>query len=66
MHLLEPRRVLRDEGLRRTLKIMFNVLRDSEARARVLEMRGLFRRFGDHLSAIAIVARKPPITEQPV
>ncbi len=65
MHLLEPRRVLRDEGLRRTLKIMFNVLRDGEARARVREMRGLFRRFGDHLSAIAIVAHKPPVTSQP-
>ncbi|HOL70481.1 MAG TPA: methyltransferase domain-containing protein [Bryobacteraceae bacterium] len=59
MHLLEPRRVLRDEGLRRTLKILFNMIRDGEARARVREMRGLFRSFGDHLSAISLVARKP-------
>jgi SAM-dependent methyltransferase len=59
MHLLEPRRVLRDEGLRRTLKIAFNVLRDGEARTRVLDMRRMFRRYGNHLSAIAIVARKP-------
>jgi SAM-dependent methyltransferase len=59
MHLLEPRRVLRDEGFRRTLRIVLNVLRDGKARSRVLEMRRLFRRYGDHLSAIAIVARKP-------
>ncbi|MGE5570487.1 MAG: methyltransferase domain-containing protein [Rhodospirillales bacterium] len=65
MHLLEPRRVLRDEGIRRTLKIVFNMIRDSEARARVREMRGIFRSFGDHLSAISLVARKPQAGAQP-
>jgi hypothetical protein len=59
MHLLEPRRVLQDEGLGRTLKIACNVVRDGEARRRVLGMRSLFRQYGAHLSAIAMVARKP-------
>jgi hypothetical protein len=56
MHLLEPARMLRDEGLLGMLRILRNALLDSEARQRALAMRRLFRRFERHLSAICLVA----------
>lgn len=59
MRLLEPRRLVADEGLRGALRFVGNVLRDGEARRRVLRMRGVFRRFRDNLGAIALVARRP-------
>jgi len=59
MHLLEPKRVIRDEGVARTLRIVWNVLRDRQARQRVRRMRALFRDYSSHLQAIALVARKP-------
>lgn len=58
MHLLEPRRVMDDEGVPRTLKIMFNVLTHPEARERILAMRGVFRQYAAHLCAVTIVSRK--------
>lgn len=59
MHLLEPKRVVQDEGARRTIKIVFNVLRDGEARRRVLGMRRVFRTHQKSLGAVALVAVKP-------
>jgi hypothetical protein len=59
MHLLEPQRLLRDEGFARTIRFVFNLLRDGAARKRVLEMRRIFRKYNSHLGAIAIVAVKP-------
>jgi len=58
MHLLEPRRIVSDEGLPRALKILMNVCRDSEARKRMLGMRAMFRKHHATLQAIALVARK--------
>lgn len=58
MHLLEPGRILDDEGSFRTLKIVFNILTHPKARTRILAMRKVFRKYGPHMSAIAIVARK--------
>lgn len=58
MALLEPRRLLADEGLVGTARFVGNVLRDSDARARVLQMRSTFTRYQDHLVAIEVVARK--------
>jgi SAM-dependent methyltransferase len=58
MHLLEPRRMIQDEGLGRFARILFNLLRDKTARQRVRAMRAVFRRHGQHLSAIALVAQK--------
>jgi hypothetical protein len=57
--LLEPARVLRDEGLWGTLRLLGNVLRDGAARQRVIAMRSVIRRYQDRLAAIAIVAVKP-------
>lgn len=59
MHLLELRRVIRDEGFWRTLRFVFNVLRTPEARSRVLQMRDVFRRHQKHLAAIMLIAEKP-------
>lgn len=58
MSLLEPGRLIRDEGVFGALRFFSNVLRDSEARQRVLEMRSTFRRNRKNLGAIAITALK--------
>lgn len=59
MRLLVPGRVIRDEGLPRALLILWNAARQPEARHRVLTMRRSFRKYQDHLGAIALVAHKP-------
>jgi SAM-dependent methyltransferase len=56
MALLEPARVVSDEGLFRALRFAFNVLRDREARRRVFEMRRVFRRRREQLAAVALCA----------
>lgn len=62
MHLLEPKRMISDEGLLGTLRFARNLLMDREARQRVRAMRGVFRKFGRNLSAIMLVGVK---AEQP-
>lgn len=57
-HLLEPRRVLADEGLWGTLRIVAKTLRNGAARKRVLAMRRAIRRHQNHLAAITFVAVK--------
>ncbi|MGV9795658.1 SAM-dependent methyltransferase [Gordonia sp. NPDC003422] len=59
MALLQPRRVLADEGPLRTLKFVGNVLRDKDARSRVLGMRATFTKYRDQLAAIEVIAVKP-------
>ena len=59
MALLQPRRMVADEGLLGTARIVRNILRDSAARKRVLAMRATFDTYRSHMSAIEIVARKP-------
>ena len=58
MSLLEPGRLIRDEGLARAARFVWNLLRDSEARRRVLEMRSVFRRHRKQLGAVAITGSK--------
>lgn len=58
MSLLEPRRLLADEGLFNTLRFFWRALRDREARARMVEMRRMFRKHAAHLGAVALVVRK--------
>jgi hypothetical protein len=58
MNLLEPSRLISDEGLAGALRFAWNVLCDSKARERVLEMRSVFRRHRRELGAVAIVAIK--------
>ncbi len=59
MHLLEPRRLLRDEGVLRALRFVLNLLRTPEARKRVFSMRRMFRKHCQHLAAISLIAVKP-------
>jgi|HigsolmetaAR201D_1030396.scaffolds.fasta_scaffold09840_2 Methyltransferase domain. len=56
MRLLEPARLLRDEGLRGAMHILYNALRDPQARRRALAMRRLFRKFQQYLCAISLIA----------
>jgi len=58
MHLLEPRRLLADEGFFGTARILFNVLRTPAARKRIFQMRRVFRRYEKHLCAVMMVGRK--------
>ena len=58
MSLLEPGRLIRDEGFGGALRFLWNVIRDSEARQRVLEMRSVFRRNRHLLGAVAITVSK--------
>ncbi|MDH4658469.1 MAG: methyltransferase domain-containing protein [Corynebacterium pyruviciproducens] len=59
MALLSPRRNLADEGLLGVVRIIRNLIRDKDLRARVLQMRSTFNKYRDHLTGIAIVAKKP-------
>ena len=56
MALLEPRRLIADEGFTQTLGIAGQALRDPAARRRVLEMRRVFRRHRAHLGAVSLIA----------
>lgn len=58
MHLLEPKRMVDDEGFFRTIKIAFNIITKPAARKRILAMRKVFRKNQQHLNAVAIVAEK--------
>lgn len=54
MALLEPARVVRDEGLAGALRFAFNLLRDGDARQRVFEMRRVFRRRREQIAAVTL------------
>lgn len=56
LHLLEPRRLVADEGVVGTLRFLSRVARDGAARERVLGMRRAMRANADHLQACAITA----------
>jgi SAM-dependent methyltransferase len=58
MHLLEPWRLIQDEGMFGALRFAFNLLCNREARRRVLAMRRVFSKYRDHLAAVMIVGQK--------
>jgi len=58
MNLLEPARLISDEGLAGAMHFAWNVLWNSKARKRVFEMRSVFRRHSKDLGAVAIIAIK--------
>ena len=58
MHLLEPKRLFSDEGVKGTLRFICNILRDRSSRRRVLMMRKVFRRYQSNLGAIMMVCVK--------
>jgi len=55
LDLLEPRRMLQDEGVFRCLRIACNVLGDGVLRQRILAIRRVFHRYREHLGAISII-----------
>ncbi len=59
MALLQPRRVIADEGLVPALRFAVRVLTRRDARRRVVDMRRTFRRYEANLVAVSFVARKP-------
>jgi SAM-dependent methyltransferase len=58
MKLLEPGRLVKDEGLLGAMRFAWNIATHAAARRRVLKMRRVFRKDNQNLAAIAIVARK--------
>jgi SAM-dependent methyltransferase len=56
LHLLEPRRLVADEGVVGAARFVGNVLRDGEARSRVRAMRAAMHTNADHLQAYGVVA----------
>ena len=58
LHLLEPRRLVADEGYLGAARFVTNVLRDSEALDRVRAMRAAMRANASHLQAYGIVAER--------
>ena len=58
MLLLETKRVVGDEGFFRSLKIGFNILKNGQARRRIVEMRNTFKKYRAHMNSIAIIAEK--------
>jgi hypothetical protein len=58
MSLLEPWRLVKDEGVIGAARFALNVLRDGAARRRVFEMRRTFRRNRKLLAAVALMAIK--------
>ncbi|MFK4104235.1 class I SAM-dependent methyltransferase [Streptomyces sp. NPDC019531] len=60
MALLEPRRLVADEGLIPALRIAGRALRNPAALRRVLHMRRVFRRHSAHLGAISLLAVPTP------
>jgi hypothetical protein len=56
MHLLEPRRLIADEGTLGAIRFAWNMARDRESRRRVLQMRRVFKKYREHLSAVALIA----------
>ena len=58
MHLLEPKRLLSDEGVKGSLRFIWNIARDRESRERMLMMRKVFRRYESNLAAVMLICVK--------
>lgn len=58
MMLLEPSRIIKDEGILNTLTTIYKVMRRPNARKKILEMQKLFQSHRDEIRAIGIVAEK--------
>lgn len=58
MLLLDPKRILEDEGFFRTVKIAFNMLTHPKERKRIEEMQAIFHHHKEKLKGVALIARK--------
>lgn len=57
MSLLQFRRMIADEGIGGVARIVLNLLKDADARKRVLAMRRTFTTHDEHMSAVGFVLR---------
>lgn len=64
MHLLEPGRIIQDEGMFGALRFAFNLLCNGDARRRVLAMRRVFSKYRDYLAAVVLVGQKKETVPQ--
>ncbi len=60
MRLLEPTRLIQDEGVSGAFRFAWNLCHDIAGRQRVLAMRQIFAKYRPHLSALMLVAIKRP------
>lgn len=58
MHLLEPKRIIEDEGLLRTIGIGFNIVTHPKVAKRILAMRAVFYKYNRLINAVAFIAEK--------
>lgn len=58
-HLLEPKRLITDEGFLGALKFAANLMRNTNARNIVLDMKNVFRKYKTHMNGMVMVALKP-------
>ncbi|GGG24026.1 methyltransferase [Lysinibacillus alkalisoli] len=58
MHLLQPKRLVQDEGMFGVMKIAKNVIINPKARKRVIKMKNTFTKYEPYLQGICIVARR--------
>lgn len=65
MRLLEPDRLIQDEGLWGALRFVKNLLRDKDARQRVLAMRRIFVKYRPNMAAIMLIGTKLPKFRSP-
>lgn len=63
MRLLEPDRLLADEGAAGLARFVYNTLRTPGAAKRLMEVRSVFRKHALHLIAVALIARRPKAGE---
>jgi len=63
MHLLEPWRIIQDEGMFGALRFGINLLCNREGRRRVLAMRQVFSKYRDHLAAVMLVGQKKEVPQ---
>ncbi|WP_216379630.1 class I SAM-dependent methyltransferase [Arcanobacterium phocae] len=59
MSLLEPKRLLADEGVVGALRIVKNMITNPAGRKRMLAMRAIFTEYADNLCAVGVIATKP-------
>ena len=58
-HLLEPLRLVQDEGIVGALRFTKNLMGNKEAREVIMQMKAVFRKHRANLCGISIIAKKP-------
>lgn len=58
MHLLEPGRLISDEGFGGFLTIVRNIITQPDIRSRIRQMKNVFKKYEEHLCAVSLIAQK--------